>query len=439
MTDKLTGLLTRKSFFEEALKIKSDIKKCSVVVMKIAHFKNVNDGLGDELGDKVIVQIAKRLKQTFINVRLIGRMSGGNFSLLFEELSSQELEHEILRLRDFVERPLLLKREVIVLNVNIGVVDERNQLDNISEMIHAAEVALHNAMSSRVKISYFDSAMKLEAQLSHQLENALRVSLTKQATEIHRAIHSQEFFLVFQPIMNIKYGYPSAFEALLRWNHPEKGIISPATFIPIAEQIGVMELLGRWVLRRACKEAADWPNNSKFRSPKISVNISPMQLRNRAAIVETVKSALEESGLEADRLKLEITESQEISHEMIETVHALKRLGCWVAIDDFGTGYSSLMELNTLPVDYVKLDRSFIKSIGGSDEKKERQSLNMIRAVVSLIDVFNLIPIVEGVETSYQLTTCTDAGINLVQGFYFSKPLDEKAVQKFLLQKLEIK
>ena len=321
-----------------------------------------------------------------------------------------------------------------MLSVNIGVADQRNQLDYVSEMIHAAEVALHNAMSSRVKVAYFDSEMKFEAQASHQLENALRVSLTKQATEIHRAIHSQEFFLVFQPIMNTKDGYPSAFEALLRWQHPDKGIISPAVFIPIAEQIGVMELLGRWVLRRACKAAVDWPNNSKFRRPKISVNISPMQLRNREAIVETVRSALEESGLEPERLKLEITESQEISHEMIETVQALKRLGCWVAIDDFGTGYSSLMELNSFPVDYVKLDRSFIKEIGGPDEKKERQALNMIRAVVSLVDVFNLIPIVEGVETLYQLTTCTDAGINLVQGFYFSKPLEEKAVHAFLCQ-----
>jgi EAL domain-containing protein (putative c-di-GMP-specific phosphodiesterase class I) len=288
-------------------------------------------------------------------------------------------------------------------------------------------------MSSRVKVAYFDSKMKSQAQVMHKLENAIRVSLTKQAAEIHQALHSNEFYIVFQPIINIKEGYPSAFEALLRWQHPEQGNISPAVFIPAAEQIGVMEVLGLWVLRRACKAAVKWPSHHAHRAPKISVNVSPAQLRNRALIVESVRSALKESGLPAERLKLEITESQEISNEMIETIHSLKALGCSIAMDDFGTGYSSLMELNLLPIDFVKLDRSFIKEIGSQDEENEKLSLNMVRAVVALVDVFKLTPIVEGVETLYQLNTCSDVGINLIQGFYYSKPMKEDAVHTYLL------
>ncbi|APE04430.1 MAG: bifunctional diguanylate cyclase/phosphodiesterase [Alteromonas sp.] len=432
MTDRLTGLASRKSFFEQAASLTTPDVPYTIICMKIARFKQVNDGLGDELGDKVIVQIAKRLQQTFPNAALLGRMAGGNFALLFYNLSENEVEHQITRLRDFAERPILLRREVIVLSVNIGVAESCSHFDDIADAIHAAEVALHNALSSRVKFSFFDTQMIADARASHQLENALRVSLTTQATELHTAVQSEEFFLVFQPIVNAKSKQVSAFEALLRWRHPKKGVISPTVFIPIAEQIGVMDLLGSWVIGRACTLAAAWPETSQHQSPRISVNLSPSQLQNRALIYQTVKRALDKSGLNPNRLNLEITESQEISSGMIETISQLRTLGCSVALDDFGTGYSSLMELNNIPIDYVKLDRSFIASIGGKDEKQERKALNMIRAVVSLVDVFNLVPIVEGVETQYQLSTCLDAGVTFIQGFYFSRPLEENNVATYL-------
>ena len=433
--DKLTGLINRKGLIEEANLLSEKGCVLTVITVKLSRFKQLNDGLGNDLGDRVIAQVAKRLTKTFKNASLIGRMAGSNFCLVFDNIDQQQVEHEISRLRDFAERPILLQREVIVLSVNVGVADNQSGIKETSELINAAEIALHNNQVCQLKVSFFHPQMKREAQTAHKLENDLRVALVNQATQLHNAEQSDEFFLMYQPIMSSDESYPDALEALVRWKHPTQGIISPIDFINIAEQINIIGLLGRWILRRACITAVSWPACNNGHLPNVSVNLSASQLIEDDSIYIIVKEALEESGLNPRRLKLEVTESQAITGNMIDTITKLKSLGCTIALDDFGTGFSSLMLLSKLPIDFVKIDRSFVKHIGSDDELQEQQTIKIIKSIVALVDVLDLEPIMEGVETEAQLNAVTNLGIDLIQGYYFSKPLNQEDVIPFILSK----
>lgn len=429
-TDDLTGLLDRISVVDQLKLTKSNSEQL-VMAVEISRFGNVNSSMGTELGDKVISMIAKRLGKTFPNASAIARTNGDHFVLVFEKLPNHP--EEIARLQDFTQRPLIIRGEVIVLSIRVGVA-RRIDIDssNSTGLLHAAETALHSAKKSSSKVCYYTRALELEAIKSHRLENDLRVSLVTNAAELHRAISNSEFELVYQPVIGTWSNKVHAFEALLRWNHPVHGVVSPAVFIPLAEQISIMDILGTWVIRKACSDAVSWPQNSDGSLPSVSINVSPTQFIEPGILIHAVHMAIEETGIEPTRINLEITESAAFSDRMSETLHKIRSLGCTIALDDFGTGYSSLTQLHTLPLDYIKIDRSFIRNLCSENPVEDKRCEKLTRGILVLADTLSLIPIVEGIETECQLTRIRQLGANLIQGFIYSKPLKLSELPDFI-------
>ena len=432
-TDNLTGLINRVGL-EGKLKALdlSEAKALSVVSVEISRFGNVSDSMGAELGNKIIAMTAKRLTKMFPTAVFIGRTHGDHFCLVFKD--QQDLEEQLALLQDFTQRPFAVRGQVIVLSVRVGVALWDPAAEEPQDLLHSAEIALHRAKREGLKVCFFDQDMKELAKERHKLENDLRVSLATRHVELHKALSNDEFELVYQPIVNVRNGTIHACEALIRWTHPDRGFVSPAEFIPMAEQIQIMDVLGSWILRKACADAMAWPANDDGSEVGVSVNVSPTQFVESRLLVASVKQAIEESGICPSRLKLEITESTAFATTMVSVLEELKALGCTIALDDFGTGYSSLTQLNDLPLDYVKLDQSFIRQIGSDDTAIDQHGTRLSKAVIALCTSFDQIAIVEGVETKHQLTCVTDMGADLVQGYYFSQPLKMPDILTFLNQ-----
>lgn len=431
-TDALTGFFTRDSalrFFAE-LESNVGLTSLSVLAVEISRFGNVNSSLGSELGDKIINTTAKRLKKIFPHAKGIARMHGDQFCLMFA--GNTDIEEEVVRILDFAQRPLALRGEVIVLSVRVGVADIRCGAESASQLIHSAEVALHRSKSDRAKVSYFDAAMIEDARAQHQIENDLRVSLLTNASELHRAITNREFHLIYQPIIDTSDNSVHAFEALLRWHHPTRGLISPAVFIPIAEQISVMDVLGDWVMRKACTDAVTWSANANGTYPSVSINVSPTQFIEGNRLVKTVAKAIEESGITPERLKIEITETSNIERSLKNHLDQIKAMGCKISLDDFGTGYSSLARLTELPIDYVKVDQSFSKDLCSQDLKRAVKAERLVRAILAVGDSLDITSIVEGVETKAQLELIQAMGSKLIQGWVFSKPMPVEQINDYI-------
>lgn len=429
--DALTGLMSRTEFYN-FLKHAESQPAHAVMAIEISRFGHLNSGMGTELGDKVILKTAKRITKVFPNASAIGRTNGDHFVLFFDHLV--ETEEEVARLRDFTQRPILINGEVVVLGVRVGVARgaDINAGNLTGSLLHAAETALHRCKKENLKTCHFTTAFESEAKLEHRLENELRTALTMHAAELHQAISNSEFELVYQPIVNVWHGAVHGFEALLRWNHPLHGEVSPAVFIPIAEDISVMDVLGSWVIRKACFDAVDWPPSSSGHSPMVSVNVSPTQFYEPAILINAVRTAIKESAIEPSRIQLEVTESAAFSDMMKETLVELRNLGCSIALDDFGTGYSSLTQLHMLPLDYVKIDRSFINDLCSSNPKKHKRCENITKGVLALCDTLSLVTVIEGVETQSQMIRLKHLGANLIQGYFYSKPVKAEAVVEFI-------
>jgi diguanylate cyclase (GGDEF)-like protein len=432
-SDALTGLVSRVGL-EDYLRRReasSDRDKAlSVMSVEISRFGNVNDSMGAELGNKIIAMVAKRIQKLFGHAAVIARTHGDHFFLVFE--GNIDISEQIDLMEDFTQRPIALRGEVIVLSVRIGVALLGPVVNAPTLLLHAAEVALHRAKREKLKRCFFQPDMESEAKSAHQLENDLRVSLVTKHVELHKAITNNEFLILYQPIVDVESHTVHSVEALIRWHHPKRGLISPANFIPVAEQIQVLDLLGNWVMRRACMDVMTLPANADSSPLGISVNVSPTQFIEPNILLETVRQALQESGIEPARLKLEITESASFSPEKYSVLDTLRALGCQIALDDFGTGYSSLTQLNALPLDYVKLDRSFISHIGGADNAEDLRSDRMTRAVLSLARALELTPIVEGIETEVQRDRLRNLGARLMQGFLFARPLPLEELGAFI-------
>lgn len=393
----------------------------SLMTLEISRFGSVNDSMGAELGNKVIVTVAKRLTKLFGHAALIARTHGDHLCLVFE--GPLDLGEQVDLIRDFTQRPLALRGEVIVVSVRIGWAVLGEGVDRPSRLLHAAEVALHRAKRLGLKQAAYHADFEADARARHQLENDLRVSLVTHHAELHRAIVNDEFRLSYQPIVDVSRRRVHALEALIRWHHPKRGVIPPHQFIPMAEQIQIMDVLGSWILRRACLDAMAFPANPDGSRPGVSINVSPSQFIESAVLVQAVEQALQESGIDPRRVSLEITESMAIGEEQRGVVNRLRALGCKVALDDFGTGYASLAQLNHLPLDVIKLDRSLIEHLGGENPVEDRRSDRMTRAVVSIAATFDLIPVIEGVESERQASRLAVLGAHLQQGYFFAKPL----------------
>lgn len=431
--DPLTGLLNRTGATEYLSQITQSVSldSLSVIAVEISRFGSMNDSIGPELGDKIIAMTAKRLQKIFPEAIMIARMHGDHFCLAFADDGDHDTA--VIKLLDFTQRPFAVRGEVIVLSVRIGVAAAHCGATSASALLHAAEVALHRAKLQLNKVSYYNATMVEEARSTHRLENDLRISLVTNAAALHSAFAHDEFFLCYQPIISATTGRVHAFEALLRWNHPQKGIVPPAQFIPMAEEIGIMDVLGAWVLRRACADAASWPLLYDTLEPGVSVNVSPTQFTEPGMLDTILDNALNESGLAPERLKLEITETAATTNDLAERLIKLRTRGCRIALDDFGTGYSSLTRLHALPLDYLKIDQSFLRGWSDRDQSDSKRLERLTRSILALAEILELTPIVEGVETEEQISCLRAWGGDLMQGYVFSKPMPAHDVVDYLI------
>ncbi|MCA1387720.1 EAL domain-containing protein [Bradyrhizobium sp. IC3123] len=402
--DGLTDLPNREHF-QERLKQALDQaagKRVGVLYIDLDLFKNINDSFGHPVGDRLLKQLAERLTIAVRGTNLAARLGGDEFAvILAADVSPNEASACASLLIDMLKAPYDVDGQEMVIGASIGIALSPGDGTTPEELMRNADMALYRAKADGGGVHhFFEREMDLQAQRRRDMELDLR-----------RAFANGEFELHYQPLVSIASDRISGFESLLRWRHPDKGMISPAEFIPVAEDIGLITQLGEWVLREACTEAVKWPVDVK-----VAVNLSPAQFRSRN-LVQVVISALAQSGLSPKRLELEITESIFLAETdaNVATLHQLRELGVGISMDDFGTGYSSLSYLRSFPFDKIKIDRSFVKDLA------ERPDCGaIVRAISGLGRSLNITTTAEGVETEDQLDWLRAEGCNEVQGFLFS-------------------
>jgi diguanylate cyclase (GGDEF)-like protein len=379
--------------------------------MDLDLFKNVNDSLGHPIGDRLLRMVADRLRSEVAGNNLAARLGGDEFAVILEsDVSPNDAGDFASGLIRTLSAPYHIDEHEVVIGASIGIALSPGDGGTSEELMRNADLALYRAKEDGGgRHRFFEREMDRKAQKRRDMELDLR-----------RAFANGEFELHYQPLVELAADRISGFESLLRWRHPDKGMISPADFIPVAEDIGLIVALGEWVLREACNEAAKWPA-----AIKVAVNLSAVQFRSRN-LVQVVISALAQSGLSPTRLELEITESILLgeTEANLATLHQLRELGISISMDDFGTGYSSLSYLRSFPFDKIKIDRSFVKDLA-----ERSDCVAIVRAISGLGRSLNITTIAEGVETIDQLDWLRAEGCNEVQGFLFSpaKPASEVA------------
>ena len=415
--DALTDLPNRVSFYERMEAVLSHLRRSetvSVLSLDLDHFKNVNDTLGHPIGDRLLQAAAERMRNCVRAEDIVARLGGDEFAIVqIPTGQSPTIATLAARLIETVSAPYDIDGHQVVIGVSIGIAMAPTDSKVPNVLMKNADLALYRAKADGGGVyRFFEVEMDARMRARRALELDLR-----------RAIVNGEFELYYQPIIDVKSGYATSCEALVRWHHPERGMIAPLEFIPVAEETGLIVPLGEWILRQACTEAARWP-----KQVTIAVNLSPAQLKSRN-LVPTVISALASSGLEAGRLELEITELVLLQETegAFAILHQLRDLGIRIAMDDFGTGYSSLGYLRSFPFDKIKIDQSFIQDLSTTED-----SIAIVRAVVGLSSSLGITTTAEGVETKEQLARLTSEGCNEAQGFLFSHPLPAADVQRML-------
>jgi diguanylate cyclase (GGDEF)-like protein/PAS domain S-box-containing protein len=415
--DSLTGLANREALrraLDDALVSAARRKfRCSVFLLDLDRFKAVNDTLGHPAGDTLLRLVSLRLRDEVGALGQVGRLGGDEFEVVLPSTSSKEdLSALAQAIIDSLSRPYTINGTMVSIGASVGIVTSDYDDRTSDDLMRDADLALYAAKAAGKGCFRFFAPEMHEAARERQLmESDLRVALEKGQLRV-----------VFQPSVDASSEAITGFEALIRWDHPEHGPVSPALFIPLAEEIGLINEIGEWVLRTACEEAVNWPEHVA-----VAVNLSPIQFKSHA-LPAIVRSILGDSGLAADRLELEITEgvllnNDEHVHEMI---HGLKKIGVKLALDDFGTGYSSLSYLLRVPFDKIKIDRSFVS--GASDPESRNAAL--IRAMVGLASDLKMETTAEGVETHEELLLVRTLGCSLVQGYIFGKPMPAAEARK---------
>src|SRR6202790_4437289 len=405
--DGLTGLpnrnLLRQHMDEILLHTKRSTDKVAVLVLGLDNFKAVNDTLGHGIGDKLLRSVAKRLRSTLREEDTLARLNSDEFAIVQSGLARPE-DAVLLarRLLEAIGDPYLLDGHSVVIGASIGIAMAPGDGDESEKLLKHADMALSRAKNdSRGTFSFFESGMDARAQTRRKIEIDLRIAIQNDALRPH-----------YQPLVDLASGRISGCEALARWPHPERGMISPAEFIPVAEETGLINGLGGLMLKRACMDAALWPDDVR-----VAVNLSPLQFRV-GNLLSVVMDALKQSGLPAKRLELEITETLllEKSSQVLATLHALRALGVRISMDDFGTGYSSLSYLRSFPFDKIKIDQSFVRDLGAN-----RDAQAIVRAIISLGVGLGVTITAEGVETEAELSCLRAEGCHEGQGFLFSR------------------
>ncbi|MEO1855573.1 EAL domain-containing protein [Chromohalobacter sp.] len=413
--DLLTHLPNRTAF-DERLEEAFGVKGKSLVVMHLDldGFKTVNDGLGHQIGNQLLVAVAKRLRQTAGEANTVARLTGDEFALLLPRLDDCQAGVDMAeRVLDALSTPFQIEDKPVHISASIGIACNCEPVECPHELMQQADLAMADAkQQGRNTWHRYQGNKQRVTEASVLLRH-----------DLHTALRDDQFELYYQPIVEAASGRIRGLEALIRWHHPERGMISPGVFIPLAEQTGQIIPLGRWILCRACRDAAamqiKWG-----RALPLAVNISSVQFR-RDGFLEDIKHALNTSGLPPECLELEVTESVllEGAEQAIELIDRLKAMGIKVALDDFGTGFSSLSYLRDLPIHKVKLDRAFIKNITTNPHDAA-----IVQGIITMAHHLDLLVVAEGIEESAQQQDLAKRNCDLLQGFFFARPMPRKAV-----------
>jgi diguanylate cyclase (GGDEF)-like protein len=416
--DALTDLPNRLFFrqqLEQALKRVRRGEQVAVLYLDLDKFKGVNDTLGHQGGDELLKAVAERLRGCLRETDIVARLGGDEFAIVQTAVVRlSDVTDLVKRIHDAIRAPCEVLGHQLASDTSIGIAMAPDDGTEPDQLLKNADLAMYGAKADgRGTYRFFEAEMDARMKARRSLEFDLR-----------QAVMCGEFDLHYQPLVNIRDNSIVACEALLRWNHSTRGVVSPVEFIPVAEDTGVINPLGEWVLRTACAEAARWPGDFT-----VTVNVSPVQFKTEN-LVQTVIGALAASGLPAKRLELEITESVLLGDDekTLQMLHQLKKLGVRIAMDDFGTGYSSLNYLRRFPFDKVKIDRTFIKDIAEKDG-----SWSIVQAVVSIAKSRNIVTTAEGVETQEQLDLLRVLGCTEMQGYLFSRPKPAAEIMQLLM------
>jgi diguanylate cyclase (GGDEF)-like protein len=403
LTDLPNRILLRDRLAHALAELPPD-KRLAMLYLDLDHFKGVNDNLGHQVGDELLKTVAERLQSCIREVDTVARVGGDEFAIIHTGID-QPNDAAMLarRICEAIREPCELHGHAVMVETSIGIALAPGDGSDPTELLKNADMALYRAKADgRGTYRFFEPAMDAGMKARRTLELALRMALANGEFELH-----------YQPLVNLDDRRITSCEALIRWQHPERGLIPPAEFIPIAEEIGLIVPLGEWVLRQACIDAMKWPADIK-----VAVNLSPIQVMNQN-LVAVVVGALAAAGLPANRLEVEITESvlMQNSDATLATLHRLRALGVKISMDDFGTGYSSLSYLRSFPFDKIKIDRCFISGLATGDD-----SVAIVLAIAGLAKHLGIATTAEGVETKQQLQQVKALGCSEMQGFLFSPP-----------------
>ena len=428
--DSLTKLPNRDSFFARVKKILEFRQKVkpdhnfAVLFVDVDRFKMINDSLGHLAGDKFLIQLAERLQSCMREGDMVARLGGDEFAILLDELHSPDEAIDIAkRLQQSIIKPLTIESHELYPSVSIGIALSTLGYKTVEEIIRDADTAMYHAKNTgRSRFVVFDIEMHKKAMHLLRLDGDLR-----------RAIEKKQLQLYYQPIISLTERRLVGFEALLRWNHPENGLMSPDLFIPLAEETNLIHQIGQWVIEEACLQLAAWKLNRHIETAMtMNINISSKQLTEKnlaKRLVETV----EKCGISPKEIKLEVTESilMENTQHSLKVLNHLKQAGFQFGIDDFGTGYSSLSYLNRFPIDTLKVDRSFISKL---DQSNNNTCIDITHSIISLAHSLGVKVVAEGVERLYHLAWLQQQKCDYGQGFLFSKPLAAEDATHFAEQ-----
>jgi len=427
--DPLTNLPNRALFLDRlrhALRRATRRKDFAfaVLFLDIDRFKVINDSLGHMAGDRLLVMVARRLEISLRPGDSVARLGGDEFTVLLDDIKDiSDATTVAERIQKELSAPFDIGGQEIFTSSSIGIACSTTGYQRPEDVLRDADTAMYRAKAhGRARHALFDTAMHAHVLRQLQLE-----------AELRRAVERGEMFVQYQPIVALGEGRVTGVEALARWRSTERGLVEPSEFIPVAEETGLIQPLGRWVLREACIEAMQWRSQSSAGACTLSVNLSSKQL-SQPDLANVIDEVLRETELPAEHLQLEITESAILDHPeaAANTLRRLKQLGVRLSIDDFGTGYSSLSYLQRFPIDALKIDRSFVQHLG-VDRAIDGDDARIVRAIVMIGRNLGKQVIAEGVETADQLALLRDVGCDFAQGYFFAKPLDGAACRNLLL------
>jgi len=424
--DTLTGLPNRALFMEHlnmAVKRakRRDEYRFAVLYLDIDRFKLVNDSLGHSVGDRLISAFANRIQESLRDIDTLGRFGGDEFVILLEDIENSEYASGVAdRLQQELKRPFMVEGKEVFAPASFGVVLNTRDYEEAEDIIRDADAAMYHAKENgKAQYKIFDKTLHKKA-----------LHLLERETDLRKAIQRDEFENHYQPIVDLQTSSLVGFEALIRWNHPQLGLIYPGSFISIAEETGLIVPMTQLIAQRACDDLCHWQDQLKDELKlTMNINLSSKHFLS-PTLLEDIKEILNKTGMPPDQLKLEITETalMEDADETIRLVHRLKDLGLKLVIDDFGTGYSSLSYLQRLPIDTLKVDRSFVSRITSEPDGNR----NIVEAIISLAHRLEMIVVAEGVETEEQFAILREMNCQFGQGYLFSKPLSKPIADQLI-------